>query len=52
MIEDYKVIDDFLPKAAFEDLKRVHLDTNFPWFYIPFVAEEEDNDNFYFIQKV
>lgn len=50
-IDSYKVIDDFLPKAAFEELKRVHLDTHFPWFYIPFVAEEDDNDNFYFIHR-
>ena len=49
--DEYKVIDDFLPKAAFDELKRIHLDTVFPWYYIDYVADMEDDNYYYFIHR-
>ena len=30
---NYKVVDNFLPKKTFKELKKVILNHEFPWFY-------------------
>jgi hypothetical protein len=44
----YKVIDNFLPKEEFNDIKNIIMGSNFPWFYNSCVATKKDVDNFYF----
>jgi hypothetical protein len=43
----YKVINNFLLEKEFNDIKNIIMGGNFPWFYNPFVNEEDAN-NFYF----
>ena len=44
----YKVIDNFLPKEEFNNIKNIIMGGSFSWYYNSFVANEEDVDNFYF----
>lgn len=53
----YKVIDDYLPKQEFENIKNIIVndDLNFPWYYNKFLNNRdygEINDHFYFVHVV
>jgi hypothetical protein len=46
----YQVIDNFLEKNIFEELKTILLNNNFPWYYQSEVAYPKDkNNSFYFV---
>ena len=46
----YKIIDNFLEKNIFEELKTILLNNNFPWYYQSKVAYPKDeNNSFYFV---
>ncbi len=52
-MSEYEVIENFLPKKEFEELKK-ELNTGIPWFYLSSVADPEDtggnnNSYYYFI---
>ncbi len=43
-----KIIDNFLPEEEFKIIQKHMLSNNFPYYFHGFVAEEWDNNNFYF----
>jgi hypothetical protein len=46
---DYEVIDNFLEKEDFENIKKIIMDVSFPWYYNNGVYQEEDKkDQFQF----
>lgn len=45
----YKIVDNFLDKESFLNLKNAMLSNNFEWHYNDNVSTIEDKDNFYFI---
>jgi len=40
-----EVIDDFLPQEKFEDYKKIHVDTYFPWFFMPSTTATVSHDH-------
>jgi len=47
---DIQIIDDFLDKDSFENIKNTMLSENFPWFYVPRKTNGYDfNENFQFV---
>jgi hypothetical protein len=53
MNKDIKIIDNFLSKTEFTDLKNNMLGNRFPWFYNPSVVglKDENPDNFQFVHN-
>lgn len=46
---DYDVIDSFLPEQDYLAIKNTLIDSNFPWYYNPFVAtDDKDEKHFQF----
>jgi len=45
-----QIIDNFLPKNKFKELKNLFFDTSnvFPWFFCDYTAHEKDKSDFYF----
>jgi len=41
MINNYKVIDNFLPKENFLKIKNVLMGKEFPWFYLPDISHKD-----------
>jgi hypothetical protein len=40
-MEEYQIIDNYLPQKEFNDIKDVIMSNNFSWYYSPDVAEEK-----------
>jgi hypothetical protein len=47
-----KIIDNFLPKEEFKKIQNTMLSNDFPYYFNGFVANEEDNKNFYFNHNI
>lgn len=48
-----KIIDNFLPDENFSKVKNVIMGSSFPWYYLPSVAfEGDENDKHYFMSHV
>lgn len=47
-----KIIDDFLPVDYFDEVQRVLLGCECPWYYNDVVTENEPSDDFYFVSPV
>ena len=45
---NYKVVDNFLPKKTFKELKKVILNREFPWFYNPTTSGPTIKDGYCF----
>ena len=44
-----KVVDDFLDKEYFKEIQDIMLGGQFPWFYNPYITDDEDQkDKYYF----
>tara|TARA_R100000988_G_scaffold100488_1_gene71256 strand:- start:10 stop:492 length:483 start_codon:yes stop_codon:yes gene_type:complete len=47
-----KVVDDFLDKKYFKEIQDTMLGGSFPWFYNPYITDDEDKKNkYYFIHN-
>ena len=47
-----KIIDNFLPEEEFKIIQNHMLSNDFPYYFNGFVAEEWDNNNFYFNHNI
>ena len=47
-----KIIDNFLPKEEFKKIQDTMLSNSFAYYFNGFVANEEDNKNFYFNHNI
>ena len=49
---NYKVIENALPESLFRELKEIIEHKDFPWYYAPYVSNDEDNGYFYFVHWI
>jgi|TARA_E500000331_G_scaffold236656_2_gene226972 hypothetical protein len=47
-----KIEDNFLPKEDFYKLQSSVMGNWFPWYYIPYVGTQKDDDNFYLAHMI
>lgn len=48
---NYKIVDNFLPKKTFKELKKQILNHEFPWFYNHETAGSNSKDGYYFTHE-